>query len=166
VATAEGVAGFVAGGANVSSMRGLRTATIRRVEPWEVEIIRRSTVMVGQGQQAGLSREKVLDLIAELERLQEREKQARELTVGLRALLDGFDQSGTPHPPTAPQVDRPRHPEIPCSAAAVAAEARGQAPVECRTARGRCHRPPFPPYWGGCDVIGREARPSMKRSGR
>jgi hypothetical protein len=49
------------------------------MERWEWEIVRRSTAMLSQGQQAAINRETALELLEDLGRLQERDKQAQEL---------------------------------------------------------------------------------------
>ena len=62
------------------------------MEPWEREVIRRSTAMLTRGQQTPLRREEVLALLNELDRLERRERQAEELASKLRGLLNDFDR--------------------------------------------------------------------------
>lgn len=61
------------------------------MEPWELEIVRRSTVMLSRGQKTPLTREQVLELIEELQLLQARHQRAEILIGQLRTMLARFD---------------------------------------------------------------------------
>ncbi len=56
--------------------------------PEEWEIIRRSTVMLSPGQKAALDRETALALFDELNRLERRDRQVRDLLARLQAVLE------------------------------------------------------------------------------
>ena len=61
------------------------------MEPWEREIVRRSTVMLARGQQTPLKREQVLELIEDLDRLEQRDRDVRETVRRLRTLLETLE---------------------------------------------------------------------------
>jgi hypothetical protein len=60
------------------------------LDPHALEQLRRSLVMLRHDQPAGLTQERALRLIHELQRLQRTDRRYAELVAQLRALLDGL----------------------------------------------------------------------------
>ena len=64
------------------------------LDPHGLENLRRSVAMTGQNQPSGLTRERALRIISELQRLQRSDRRYAELVGQLRALLDGVGHAG------------------------------------------------------------------------
>jgi hypothetical protein len=60
-------------------------------EPHVLENLRRSIVMLRPGQAAGLDRDRAVQLLDELQRLQRSDRRYRQLVDQRRAILDGLD---------------------------------------------------------------------------
>jgi hypothetical protein len=58
------------------------------LEPHSLERLRRSIAMLGPGRPDGLDRDRALQIISELQRLQGPDRRYRELVAQLRALLE------------------------------------------------------------------------------
>jgi hypothetical protein len=61
-------------------------------EPHNLERLRRSIAMLAPGRPDGLDRDRALQIIGELQRLQRQDRRYRELVAQLRALLDQADR--------------------------------------------------------------------------
>jgi hypothetical protein len=61
-------------------------------EPHNLERLRRSIAMLTPGRPDGLDRDRAIQIIDELQRLQRQDRRYRDLLVQLRALLDQADQ--------------------------------------------------------------------------
>jgi hypothetical protein len=61
------------------------------LDPNGLEQLRRSLVMIRHDQPAGLTQERALRLIHELQRLQRNDRRCADLVTQLRALLDGME---------------------------------------------------------------------------
>jgi hypothetical protein len=61
------------------------------VEPHNLENLRRSITMLQPGRRDGLNREKALQIIAELQRLQRQDRRYRQLVEQLRDILSAAD---------------------------------------------------------------------------
>ena len=62
------------------------------MEPWEIENLRRSVVMLAPGHSVGvMSREQALELFGELNRLDQTTNRYREVVAQLRHILDSLD---------------------------------------------------------------------------
>jgi hypothetical protein len=60
-------------------------------EPHNLERLRRSIAMLASGRPDGLDRDRAVQIIGELQRLQRQDRRYRELVSQLRALLDQVD---------------------------------------------------------------------------
>jgi hypothetical protein len=65
-------------------------------EAHNLERLRRSVAMLAPGRPDGLDRERAIQIISELQRLQCRDRRYRELVAQLRALLDQADRGPYP----------------------------------------------------------------------
>jgi hypothetical protein len=66
-----------------------RLGLVDPLESWELENLRRSIVMIRAGEPAtALDRDRALKFLAELQRLERRDRRVSELVAELRAVLD------------------------------------------------------------------------------
>jgi hypothetical protein len=74
---------------NLRSLQSVGVADL--LEPHNLENLRRSLAMLEPGRRDGLDRDKALAVIAELQRLQRRDRRYQELVDQLRSLLASTD---------------------------------------------------------------------------